>query len=314
MQADSVVDDEMPHRWVRCQQQSCGKWRKVPRDFNPLHFFCNLNPDKERGECSVVQELSNEEIDKELGSHFSWIECADCNKWRRVSDGVIEEYRNQPWHCSDNDDKRFDKCAAPQEKSDQQIDEELQLDNEIEMPPNDPCKGDLFHGMMKVIIICPTLFFEIYSRFRDLQILLLASKRHCMHGIFARLLSRCCLVVAEEDIDTALTDLANRSHTSQQAREMLYSFLHRNPNRRRTKPLPAIDSYRLLLVLENHMKSASWIDPKTEEDFWTPQLEKGFKQFKGLSSTPHSMLMRVLTHVVCSRNNRGRAWWSLCGP
>ena len=57
----------------------------------------------------------------------TWIECAGCGKWRRVS-ALASRYQGEdgePWHCSDNADARFNLCSVAQESTDAEIDERL---------------------------------------------------------------------------------------------------------------------------------------------------------------------------------------------
>jgi hypothetical protein len=57
----------------------------------------------------------------------TWIECAGCGKWRRVT-ALASRYQGEdgePWHCSDNADTRFNLCSVAQESTDAEIDERL---------------------------------------------------------------------------------------------------------------------------------------------------------------------------------------------
>ena len=56
-----------------------------------------------------------------MGSQI-WVECAECNKWRRVPPLSDE---NVKWRCADNVDARYNSCATPQELSNEAIDAEL---------------------------------------------------------------------------------------------------------------------------------------------------------------------------------------------
>lgn len=62
------VDNEARDSWVQCD--GCNKWRRVPvavanelSDDAPWH--CQDNPNTAFGACTIPQELTNEEIDKE---------------------------------------------------------------------------------------------------------------------------------------------------------------------------------------------------------------------------------------------------------
>ena len=47
---------------------------------------------------------------KEL-ENDAWIQCEleDCLKWRRVALSVAEEYEDEPWQCSFNADKNYNR-------------------------------------------------------------------------------------------------------------------------------------------------------------------------------------------------------------
>ncbi|KAI7753224.1 hypothetical protein M8C21_002405, partial [Ambrosia artemisiifolia] len=59
----------------------------------------------------------------------AWVCCDDCHKWRRISAilaDVIESTECR-WTCKENMDKAFADCSIPQEKSNTDINEELEL-------------------------------------------------------------------------------------------------------------------------------------------------------------------------------------------
>ncbi|KAG9149163.1 hypothetical protein Leryth_003160 [Lithospermum erythrorhizon] len=59
----------------------------------------------------------------------AWVLCDDCQKWRRISATLADhlEETNCSWTCKDNVDKNFGNCSIPQEKSDAQINTELEI-------------------------------------------------------------------------------------------------------------------------------------------------------------------------------------------
>lgn len=57
-----------PCMWLACD--SCGKWRRigcVSESSAPAHWTCAANPDSTYNSCDAPQELSNDDIDRELG-------------------------------------------------------------------------------------------------------------------------------------------------------------------------------------------------------------------------------------------------------
>ncbi|KAA8546452.1 hypothetical protein F0562_002809 [Nyssa sinensis] len=59
----------------------------------------------------------------------AWVRCDDCYKWRRIpavlADSIDET--NCKWICKDNIDKAFADCSIPQEKSNAEINAELEI-------------------------------------------------------------------------------------------------------------------------------------------------------------------------------------------
>ncbi|GMH22312.1 hypothetical protein Nepgr_024155 [Nepenthes gracilis] len=67
-----------------------------------------------------------------LGPRRAWVCCDDCDKWRCIAADladVIEE-KNCRWTCKDNQDKAFADCSIPQEKSNAEINVELEISDE----------------------------------------------------------------------------------------------------------------------------------------------------------------------------------------
>ncbi|XP_077231882.1 histone-lysine N-methyltransferase, partial [Tasmannia lanceolata] len=60
---------------------------------------------------------------------LAWVRCDDCHKWRCISAVLADEIdeTNCKWTCKDNTDKAFGDCLIPQEKSNAQINEELEI-------------------------------------------------------------------------------------------------------------------------------------------------------------------------------------------
>ncbi|KAI7730288.1 hypothetical protein M8C21_003030 [Ambrosia artemisiifolia] len=59
----------------------------------------------------------------------AWVCCDDCHKWRRISAILADSIESTKcrWICKDNQDKDFAACSIPQEKSNADINEELEL-------------------------------------------------------------------------------------------------------------------------------------------------------------------------------------------
>jgi len=96
----------------------------------------------------------------------AWIECVDCGQWRRVVDldekynaegakwcvaaytagpGSLSLRRARPLrhrHCRDNTDEAHRSCSAPQELSDNEIDERLRAQVRTARPPCSKAKRD----------------------------------------------------------------------------------------------------------------------------------------------------------------------------
>ncbi|KAL5699503.1 [histone H3]-lysine(4) N-trimethyltransferase [Ranunculus cassubicifolius] len=66
---------------------------------------------------------------KFLPSPDAWVCCDDCHKWRCISTALADsiEATNRRWICTDNLDKAFSNCSTPQEKSNVEINRELEL-------------------------------------------------------------------------------------------------------------------------------------------------------------------------------------------
>ncbi|KAL1533577.1 [histone H3]-lysine(4) N-trimethyltransferase [Salvia divinorum] len=59
----------------------------------------------------------------------AWVLCDKCQKWRRIQAALADqiEETNCGWTCQDNTDKDFAACSIPQEKSNSDINEELEI-------------------------------------------------------------------------------------------------------------------------------------------------------------------------------------------
>ncbi|KAK9270427.1 hypothetical protein L1049_026006 [Liquidambar formosana] len=64
-----------------------------------------------------------------LPQRNAWVRCDDCHKWRRILATLADsiEETNCKWSCKDNMDKAFADCSIPQEKSNAEINAELEI-------------------------------------------------------------------------------------------------------------------------------------------------------------------------------------------
>ncbi|GMY06658.1 histone-lysine N-methyltransferase ASHH2 isoform X3, partial [Fagus crenata] len=87
------------------------------------------------GENTAVTDKSN--LDMVLGGleeqlippRKAWVLCDDCHKWRRIEAVLADfiEKTNCRWTCKDSLDKAFAACSIPQEKSNAEINAELDI-------------------------------------------------------------------------------------------------------------------------------------------------------------------------------------------
>ncbi|VFQ74434.1 unnamed protein product [Cuscuta campestris] len=75
--------------------------------------------------------LSNqiEECAAPVTPRSAWVQCDDCQKWRRITALLADqiEETNCKWICKDNNDKDFADCSIRQEKSNSAINAELEI-------------------------------------------------------------------------------------------------------------------------------------------------------------------------------------------
>ncbi|KAK3009978.1 hypothetical protein RJ639_012833, partial [Escallonia herrerae] len=89
---------------------------------------------KSGGICSTGDVSNLEMVPSGVGNQYvpprnAWVCCDDCCKWRRIAaelaDSIAET--NSRWICKDNMDKGFAYCSIPQEKSNAEINAELEI-------------------------------------------------------------------------------------------------------------------------------------------------------------------------------------------
>nr|CAB3450032.1 unnamed protein product [Digitaria exilis] len=57
----------------------------------------------------------------------AWVCCDDCQKWRCIPAELVDAIGETRWTCMDNEDKAFANCSIPQEKTNAEINAELDL-------------------------------------------------------------------------------------------------------------------------------------------------------------------------------------------
>ncbi|OIT40689.1 PREDICTED: histone-lysine N-methyltransferase ASHH2-like [Nicotiana attenuata] len=84
------------------------------------------------GGISSLDILPTEVGERLLPPRNAWVQCDDCHKWRRIPSFLADqiEETNCRWTCMDNLDKAFAGCSFPQEKSNSEINAELEISDE----------------------------------------------------------------------------------------------------------------------------------------------------------------------------------------
>ena len=128
-------------RWIACDL--CGQWRRWQqrRPIPEASWSCTDNPDRDFANCSVAQELPDDEIDRQLllgevdddrcfdtvtialrGSSLpsthppcSWAACDRCGKWRRLLLPLDRWQQHTWWYCEFNSDRKRNRCEAAEE-------------------------------------------------------------------------------------------------------------------------------------------------------------------------------------------------------
>ncbi|XP_043719371.1 uncharacterized protein LOC122667200 [Telopea speciosissima] len=78
---------------------------------------------------SSFNVVSNGFEEQSLPPRIAWVCCDDCHKWRCISAALADyiEETHCKWTCKDNADKAFADCSIPQEKSNAEINAELEI-------------------------------------------------------------------------------------------------------------------------------------------------------------------------------------------
>ncbi|XP_028078340.1 histone-lysine N-methyltransferase ASHH2-like [Camellia sinensis] len=86
----------------------------------------NANTTRDVFSLDMVPRVVGEQY---LPPRNAWVRCDDCFKWRRIPATLADsiEETNCKWTCKDNMDKGFSGCSIPQEKSNAEINAELEI-------------------------------------------------------------------------------------------------------------------------------------------------------------------------------------------
>ncbi|CAN6476187.1 unnamed protein product [Victoria cruziana] len=76
-----------------------------------------------------LNKSSHESGGSSLAPRQAWVLCDDCHKWRSIPAELADSIGDKDcsWTCKDNADKRFADCSIPQEKSNAEINAELNI-------------------------------------------------------------------------------------------------------------------------------------------------------------------------------------------
>ncbi|KAL3641727.1 hypothetical protein CASFOL_012542 [Castilleja foliolosa] len=81
------------------------------------------------GQLNSLPFSSGELMDQYTPPRNAWVLCDECQKWRRIPATLADqiEETNSGWTCKDNTDTDFADCSIPQEKSNSEINAELEI-------------------------------------------------------------------------------------------------------------------------------------------------------------------------------------------
>ncbi|KAK1361420.1 histone-lysine N-methyltransferase ASHH2-like [Heracleum sosnowskyi] len=95
------------------------------------HTF--IDHEESKNGCSITQDVTpiklNGAQDEYAPPRNAWVSCDSCYKWRRIPATLADsiEDTKSSWICKDNADKDFADCSIPQEKSNAEINAELDI-------------------------------------------------------------------------------------------------------------------------------------------------------------------------------------------
>ncbi|VFR00252.1 unnamed protein product [Cuscuta campestris] len=103
----------------------CEEKQKTHGHLGVIEVKCNPTTNKpETKKLNLTDTVTNH-----VPPRNAWVQCDDCYKWRRISASLADkiEETNCRWVCKDNLDERFADCSTPQEKSNSEINLELEI-------------------------------------------------------------------------------------------------------------------------------------------------------------------------------------------
>ncbi|KAL6504861.1 hypothetical protein OROHE_023619 [Orobanche hederae] len=102
------------------------------------HLFAGNRPSSDPGETGYLSKGTSGELNglqslsgelRDAPPRNAWVLCDECQKWRRIPATLADqiEETNSGWTCKDNTDIDFADCSIPQEKSNSEINKELEI-------------------------------------------------------------------------------------------------------------------------------------------------------------------------------------------
>ncbi|KAK6938359.1 Zinc finger, CW-type [Dillenia turbinata] len=141
-----LLDDQNPEKPHSKSSKSRGRGSRSDGPDSGKSRRGNASRHKEKGQKSVSKSKAKErhsseqdtylvaehlksELEQDLPQRSAWVRCDDCHKWRCISATLADsiEETNCKWTCKDNLDKAFADCSVPQEKSNAEINRELEI-------------------------------------------------------------------------------------------------------------------------------------------------------------------------------------------
>ncbi|XP_073119337.1 histone-lysine N-methyltransferase ASHH2 isoform X2 [Henckelia pumila] len=108
------------------------KTRQKHKPGNPVSVHFGETGYTDKGSCGPIDSLPfsvGEVKEQYVPMRNAWVLCDDCEKWRRIPATLADqiEESNCKWTCKDNTDEDFADCSIPQEKSNTEINVELEI-------------------------------------------------------------------------------------------------------------------------------------------------------------------------------------------
>lgn len=71
----------------------------------------------------------------EAAAQWSWVACDKCNQWRRLPRSLGISIGDRRWTCKANPNPKYKRCTVEQELSDEAIDREIALGDQVLAKP-----------------------------------------------------------------------------------------------------------------------------------------------------------------------------------